>query len=254
MGAAPAIPCAVILAAGRGNRLLPWTADRPKCLLPVGRRAILEHQIRALRLAGVESIQVITGHGAERVRELIDGTASYAHNADYDRTNSLDTLGFASVPISEAGLLVLNSDVLFHPALLARLLADPRPNVLLADFRAGLGEEEMKIVADESGRILEISKTMDPRLAQAENLGVLRLSREAAARMIELARDKSRDKAIQWAPDGIQSLRGEFDFFALATGGLPWIEIDYPHDLSAANEAIYPQLREALWGGHAQGA
>lgn len=240
-------PPAVILAAGRGNRLLPLTEHVPKCLIEVGGRTILEHQVRALELAGIEEIQVVTGHGADRVREVLDGRVDYAHNELYDKTNSFDSLGCSSLDIGPAGLLILNSDVLFHPELMRRLLDDERENVLLADTRDTFGEEEMKIVVGNAGRIERISKLIDPREAHAENLGVLHLGQAAARRMIELGRERDHDRGICWVPDGIQYLLGEFDFHVLAIGDLPWTEIDYIHDLEHAEKDIFPLLRGPLW-------
>lgn len=242
------IPPAVILAAGRGNRLLPLTERIPKCLLEVGGRTILEHQVAALGRAGVTRIQVVTGHGAEHVRATCDRAVDYAHNAQFDRTTSFDSFACASVEIGAAGLLVLNSDVLFHPDLLDRLIADERENVLLADFDVELGEEEMKIVVDERRRIAHISKTIEPRQAHAENLGVLKLGPDAAHRMTELGGATEEGPKILWVPDAIHHLRDEFDFFALPTDGAPWIEIDYPHDLERARTVVHPRIQGALEG------
>lgn len=241
------IPPAVILAAGRGNRLLPMTQDKPKCLLEVGGRTLLEHQLRALELAGARTVQIVTGHGAPLVRATCNGLASYAHNAEFDSTNSFDSLGCTTLDPAAGGLLILNSDVLFHPDLLRRLIEDPRENVLLADYESELGEEEMKIVADGDGRVRRISKAIDPSTAQAENLGVLRLGPQAAERLLALGRRRDRSRAISWVPDGIDYLREDFEFHALPSGGVPWIEIDYFHDLERAEKTTFPAIRFALW-------
>ncbi len=241
-------PPAVILAAGRGNRLLPLTEDRPKCLMEVGGKTLLDHQTRALKLSGIEDIQVVTGHGEKKVHESANGFVSYAHNAEFDTTNSFDSLGCSTLEVGESGLLILNSDVLFHPELIRRLLDDPRPNVLLADFRDGMGEEEMKIVVDSEKRVTHISKTIDPHAANAENLGVLKLGSKAARRMLDLSRSRDRDPRIRLVPDGIHFLREEMAFYALPIGDAPWTEIDYPHDLTRAEREVYPKIREALWG------
>lgn len=248
MNARRAIPPAVILAAGRGNRLLPHTLDRPKCLLEIGPDTILSHQLAILCGAGVGTIQIITGHGRERVVEAAGEGVSYAHNAEFDTTQSIDSLGFLTLDFASAGLLILNSDVLFHPALMKRLLDDPRENVLLADYREGMGEEEMKITADETGRIRTISKRTDPAAAHAENLGVLRLGPAAAAALVKLARDRTRPANIKWVPDGLQSLTDRFDFHTLATDGMPWTEIDFPEDLDRARTEIWPKIEPAMTG------
>src|SRR5690606_31501919 len=58
---------AVVLSAGQGRRLLPLTADRPKCLVELSGRSVLEWQLRALEAAGVREAVVVTGFGAASV-------------------------------------------------------------------------------------------------------------------------------------------------------------------------------------------
>lgn len=241
------------MAAGRGNRLLPLTKELPKCLLEVSGTPILVHQIQTLAQAGVRRIQIVTGHGDPLVREacgqLDCAELSFAVNVDFDTTNSLFSLGCSTLEPGEAGLLLLNSDVIFHPELIRRLLGDPRDQVLLSDFSADLGEEEMKICIDADYRVTAISKTIDPMEAQAENLGVLKVGCEAAQVMLRLAREPEfacqilKDgQQLRWVPDSIHALRNEFDFHALPTGELPWIEIDFQHDLKRARDVIWPLI------------
>ena len=142
--------------------------------------------------------------------------------------------------------MILNSDVLFHPALAQRLLDDRRPQVLLADTASHLGEEEMKIQMDTDCRIKAISKSIDPMTAQAENLGVLKAGQEAARAMLALARNPQASADMAWVPDAIHALRHEFDWHGLPTAGLPWIEIDYEHDLRRARAEVWPNLALAF--------
>jgi choline kinase len=236
--------CALILAAGRGNRLLPLTHDRPKCLLEVGPEPILLHQIRSLQAAGIKQIEIITGHGESFVRGACAGLEgiAFTHNEHYATTNSLESLGCATTLPGDEGTLILNSDVMFHPQLLARLLEDPRDQVLLADFSGALGEEEMKIQIDTDQRITAISKKLDPKEAQAENLGVLKVGPVAAKHMLEVARTPNELNGLRWVPDSIQYLHEEIPFYTLSTADLPWIEIDYHHDLKRAREVIWPKI------------
>lgn len=243
-------PPALILAAGRGNRLLPLTKDRPKCLLEVGGEPVLIHQLRALRLAGVRRFEIVTGHGEAIVRSLCETLAgdglTFSHNAHYATTSSLFSLGCARTEPGPEGVLILNSDVLFHPALARRLLEDRRPQVLLADTASHLGEEEMKIQMDADCLITAISKSIDPTTAQAENLGVLKVGPEAARAMLALARDPEASADMAWVPDCIHALRHDFQWHALPTAGLPWIEIDYQHDLRRARAEVWPKIATAF--------
>ncbi len=62
---------AVILSAGQGKRLSPLTDARPKCLVPIAGRPILEWQVRALATAGVDDITVVTGFCANAVEAML---------------------------------------------------------------------------------------------------------------------------------------------------------------------------------------
>ncbi|MFH0794463.1 MAG: phosphocholine cytidylyltransferase family protein [bacterium] len=237
---------AVLLAAGRGGRLLPLTADRPKGLLKVGERTLIEYQIEFLRSAGISEIGVVTGHGAAKVRRTCGRRVAYVHNRRYKQTNSLYSLWIAKEFVGGDACLILNSDVLFHPDLLRRLLEARWENCILVDFRKGLGEEEMKVVV-ENDRIVAISKNLPPSSAQGENLGIVKCGRDGARRVFEIAEQRALQKEWDlWVPHAIQSLIGQQDFYAVASNGLPWIEIDYHHDLNLAEREILPAILKTI--------
>ena len=135
---------AIILAAGQGRRLLPYTKDRPKCLLDVGGKTILEHQVEALLSQRVERITVVTGYLSHKVRQVLGQRVQYIENPHYGATSSMYSLWLAR-DIATAGCLILNSDVLFHTAILQALLESPYPDVLAVDFASVLAEEETKV-------------------------------------------------------------------------------------------------------------
>jgi len=244
------LPCrAIILVAGGGGRLRPLTEDRPKGLLEVGGAAIVEHQITCLRSAGIEQIALVTGHGSEKVRALFGDRVVYYHNDIYDRTNSLYSAWVAR-DFGRNGCLILNSDVLFHPALLGRLLDAPYEDCLLFDPASHLGEEEMKVILETDGQIRRISKDLDPHGADGENVGIIRLGRLGAERFFEEAERTVRQREWNhWVPYAIDRMcAAGYPFYAVGTGGLPWIEIDYLYDLREAEEKVYPRIRGAMKG------
>lgn len=237
---------AVILIAGGGGRLRPLTDDCPKGLLAVGGRSIVEHQIACLRASGISEIALVTGHGSDKVRERLGKAFVYFHNERYRETNSLYSAWLAR-QFGRPGCLILNSDVLFHPALLERLLAAPHPDCILADRRSKLGEEEMKVVLTKDGRVVSLSKNLDPATAHGENVGVVRLGREGAKRFFAVAdREIRRHEWNHWVPYAVDQLCSTHPFFAIPTEGLPWIEIDYVHDLKTARDRVFPKIRKAL--------
>lgn len=236
---------AIILAAGKGSRLKGVAGDLPKCLMDIGGRTLLERQVQALRSSGIDDIYVVVGHGADAVRKTCGAGVNYIENFCYNKTNSLFSLWMAREHMF-GGFVVMNGDVLFHPQLLRNLLSFWHEDSLLisyCDSNAGsLGDEEMKVrVAN--GTIIDITKAMNPKKANGENVGIGKFgpvgARVLAEKMDELiAAGAHRD----WAPRAFREFTFERPLSAVSTDGFPWIEIDYPEDYARAVDQILPLI------------
>jgi choline kinase len=235
---------AALLAAGAAKRLKPLTDDRPKCMLEVGDRPILAHLIAALRAHGVDDLAVVVGFREERVRDLLGDTVTYIRNVEYATTNSLHSLWLARRHL-EPGGLILNSDVLVHPANL-RLLLDGPPSALLYDPAAGKGDAEaMKLALDVDRSVRRLSKELPDDETEGENLGIIKLDAEGmAAGFSALKRMMSSECKRAWVPEMINVMRPTKRVVAIAATH-PWTEIDTPTDLDHAREAVWPLMREA---------
>ena len=235
---------AVILAAGSGTRLNGHTTRAPKALLPVGTESLVQRQLRALRHAGVEDIVVVVGCAASEVRRHCGHGITYVENERYGETNSLYSLWLAR-PLLYEGFIVLNCDVLFHGQLLDDLLTTKHDCAAMVEYRqrtAALGEEEMKVRICH-GRILEMSKAMDPALADGENVGMVRFDAPAVPALVELLDEAVAAGALrEWAPAAFSRFAARHALWALGTRGFPWIEIDYPEDYQRAVTEILPQI------------
>ncbi len=247
MSSSPPVTRAVILAAGAARRLRPLTDACPKCMLEVGGRPILTHQIAALRAAGVGDIAVVTGFCAETIRALLGDSFTDFHNADFATTNSIYSLWLARAHLADGGL-ILNADVLFHPDALAALLASPAPSALLFDPDAGRGDAEaMKVALDDTdGSVARLSKTLPDAETRGENLGLIRLD-AGGARAMTKALDAmiASDIRHAWVPEVINEMRPRHRVLGIATDAA-WIEIDTPEDLERARTEVWPRLADAL--------
>jgi L-glutamine-phosphate cytidylyltransferase len=235
----------IILAAGKGSRLNGTAGESPKCLVEVGGMTLLERQIRVLERAGIEDITVVVGCQADQVRQACGHKTTYVENTRYAQTNSMYSLWMAR-PLLYEGFVVLNCDVLFHPVLLDDLLSSRHENALLLAYReAGqpaFGEEEMKVKV-RSGRVVEMSKAMDPAEADGENLGIVKFGAEGAAALVGIM-----DQLIgaggtrDWAPRAFREFAQTSPLHAIGTRGFPWIEIDFPADYQRAVREVLPQI------------
>lgn len=236
---------AIILAAGKGSRLNGTAGESPKCLVELGGMSLIERQIRALRRTGIDDITIVVGCQADRVRRACGHDLTYIENTRYAQTNSLYSLWMARPLLYEA-FVVLNCDVLFHPALLTDLLASRHENALLLGYReasqACYGDEEMKVKVH-GGRVVDMSKEMDPAEADGENLGIVKFGARGAAALVDIMNDLiGAGRLRDWAPRAFAGFARQQPLHAIGTRGLPWIEIDFPEDYERAALEILPAI------------
>ena len=238
----------VILAAGKGSRLNGTAGDKPKCLVEAGGVTLIERQIQALRAAGLDDIVVVVGCQADRVRAACGPGVTYVENSRFAETNSLYSLWTARALLYE-GFVVLNCDVLFHPALLDDLLATQHDAALLIAYREpgqpAYGDEEMKVRVH-AGKVVDMSKTMAPDEAHGENLGMVKFGPDSAPRLIAILDEVvAAGRLREWAPKAFAAYAQERPVYALGTRGYPWIEIDFPEDYQRAIRDVLPAIDHA---------
>lgn len=205
---------AIIVAAGMGRRLSPYTDDRPKCLVEIAGRTILQRQIDAYRAAGVDEICVVRGYRAQQID--LPGLRFF-ENPDFQTNNILLSL-FRAEEAMEGGFLFSYSDIVFRREVTAQLAASDADYGLIIDRRwdeayAGrdlhpISEAELAHVeADRpgGGRVLALGKRVVPHeQAHGEFIGHARFSARAAERMREafhrLERDLGFDAPFGTAP------------------------------------------------------
>jgi choline kinase len=235
----------IILAAGKGSRLNGTAGDKPKCLVEVGGLALIERQLQILDRAGVDDVTIVVGYAADRVRSQCGRRVAYLENPRYAETNSLYSLWLARALLYE-GFVVLNCDVLFHPVLLTDLLTSRYQDALLIAYREAqqppFSDEEMKVKV-RCGRVVDMSKAMEPSEADGENLGIVKFSPAGATLLVEIMdRLVGAGELRAWAPRAFREFAQVRPLHAVSTRGLPWIEIDFPEDYQRAVREVLPAI------------
>jgi choline kinase len=168
---------AIILAAGQGSRLLPLTADRPKCLVPVGGLTILEQQLAALREAGVNQATIVGGYRFDRLVEFTDRLPpeqrpQLINNPFFAVSSSIGSV-WAARHLLDEPFCLLNGDSLFDARALKAAFDRLGNGVsLFVEPVEGLEHDDMLVHA-ERGRVLEVGKNLDPRRATHRSVGVI---------------------------------------------------------------------------------
>ena len=163
------------------KRLRPLTDTKPKCLLTVGGRTLLERTVDAMAGAGITEFVIVTGYRADQIRDFLSVTYRsslltfhFLDNADYEHNNNIYSLWMSGQVVRGREFLLMDSDILCAPE--AVLTMARQEGSALAVNRHELGEEEMKVVVDQDMHITEISKTCSPAAAMGESVGIERVS------------------------------------------------------------------------------
>ncbi|MBB4616587.1 NTP transferase domain-containing protein [Sphingomonas abaci] len=230
---------AILLAAGQGSRLLPLTLERPKCLVPVGGRAILDHQLDACAAAGVEEAVVIGGYRIAQIAAHLAARPSDALpvrlvlNPFWAVASSIGSVWAARDLLGDAFLL-MNGDTVFDPDALRFAAAHAGAGVsLLVDPLDGPAEPDDMLVTVAGSRVTAVAKTLGPALASHRSLGVV-VARAGSGYAAAL-------EAVIGGPEGIHAfhhaildrLARDDAVAALALpSGLAWQEVDRPEDIA----------------------
>jgi choline kinase len=236
---------AVILSAGQGSRLLPLTAERPKCLLPLGPKSLIEWQIDILSRSGVDEIVVVVGFRATLVEAVLAKLVRPGlrirtlFNPFYSVADNLGSCWLARQEMN-GEFLLLNGDTLFETAVLQRLLhSPPAPITVTIDRKASYDADDMKVHLDGT-RLIEIGKTLPTARTDGESIGLLLFRAGGPELFVDAV-----DRALQ-VSEGLTSfylkvidrLAKSHPVETATIEGLAWGEVDYPVDLQRAERLV----------------
>lgn len=221
------------------------TAKRPKCLIELGGRSLLEWQLLSLAAAGVREAVVVVGYGADQVESILQTrtpaglSTRTLFNPFYEVADNLASCWMARDELC-GDCLILNGDTLLETAIIGRLL-DPvsRPITVTIDRKPVYDDDDMKVqYAGE--RLLAIGKRLPPERVNGESIGLLRFDAAGAARFVsELERIMQTPQGLKlWYLSVIDRIAREGDEVSVRSiEGLGWGEMDFPADL-AHGEAL----------------
>lgn len=247
---------AILLAAGRGRRLNPHTADRPTCLVEVGGVPLIDWQLAALRAAGIDEVVLVRGYGRGR---LSGEGLRVVDNPQWSSTATGESLRQAAHEL-HGDVVVARTDLLYHPSVVQAARESRAPMALVVDSATpspridapGEGDERRRLLRlDERGMVAEIGADSESASgALVRSIGMLRLSPAGSDRLRRRLAHRAREEggageATERGTLGRASLHDLLSEGVEAGMGLhcvpargDWVGIDRPADLRRAEEEI----------------
>ncbi len=235
----------LVLAAGAGRRLRPYTDTLPKALVPVdGETTIMDISLRNLAAAGLTDVTIVVGYrsSAVEVRQAsfekkYGVTISLVHNDKAEEWNNAYSLWLARDHFAR-GALMVNGDTVHPVGVEQTLLANRGPSILLAiDTVKKLADEEMKTTFSADGQLTKITKLMDPAEAYGEYIGANIIEPSAAADLADaLKATWERDPNLYYEDGFGEFARRGGQVRAAPIGDVDWVEVDNHDDLAKARE------------------
>ena len=240
----------IIIAAGSGNRLMPITNSKPKCLLEVGGKTIMQRQLEVLRQCGINDIVIVRGYKKEMIAYP---NIRYYENTDYSNNNILRSLFYAESEMDDE-FIFSYSDIIYGGDVVEKLRQEKADISLVIDTDwlshyqgrrlHPVGEAELVMV--ENDRVIRIGKNVvKPEEAYGEFIGLAKFSKRGAqilksnyGRVANQYRNRPFQQAASlekaYLTDMIQELIdvGYVIHNVDIQGG--WIEIDTSEDLEKA--------------------
>lgn len=229
---------AVILAAGEGNRMRPLTSNRPKVMLPVANKPILEHLLIEAKEAGIKEFIFIVGYCDEQVRSYFGKGEKWGVTIAYSEQRK--QLGTADAIRMVAGMvdgtfLVINGDVVVSRKDIGRLLKNGRNtmSVIEVEDHRGLGMVELS--EDKITNIYE--KTQKPPTLMA-NAGLYLFTPEIFEAISQTEKSPRGEYEITDSLQLLMDTKEGLHYQEITS----WLDISYPWDLLPANESMLAGL------------
>lgn len=243
---------AIILAAGRGTRLMPIIKDLPKCLVEIYGKTLLERSLDNLKKHNIKEVIIVIGYLGELIKEKFGKDykgikINYIRNQRYSETGSMYSFSLLKDLINE-DVLLLESDLLYDDIAIKTLLDSNLKDAILIAGLLNSGDD-VYICTNENKQIIDLGKnisTENKNKAAGALVGISKISKEFLMRLFKKAEEDYKDNKLKsdYEVCIFETSRLGYPVNAILHKDLNWIEIDNENDLKRAKEEVYPKIKE----------
>lgn len=240
---------AVILAAGEGTRMRPLTYTRPKVMLPVFNKPILEHLIEQLKQAGIQDIIFVVGYRDETIREHFGDGSEWGLKIDYvtqrKQLGTADALRSSS-HLVEDRFLMLNGDAIIDSKDIEKITSD-NSSMAMGVFKVD-NPQDFGVVELNGDNITGIIEKPEEPPSNLINAGIYCFNQDILKAIEETPKSKRGEYEITDSIELLLKDGNDLEAKEIST----WIDLGYPWDLLDANEYMFYQKEELQMKGEVE--
>jgi len=242
----------IILAAGKGERLMPLTRNTPKSLLELGNGiTVLESQLNSIKMCGIKEVVIVCGYKVEqieaKVKDYDSENIKIVYNPFYDVSNNLISAWMARYELQDDFVLV-NGDDVFHHRVLEGLLNCDGEICMVIDRKERYDEDDMKVVTKEN-RVYTVSKDIPLEEVNGESIGMMKFQGNGKKKFVTTLENMVRKKEnlnIFYLAALQQIMDDYFPVHYYECSADDWGEIDFHPDLDLIRENITTYFGEQI--------
>ena len=240
---------AIILAAGKGERLMPLTSDKPKSLLELKNGiTLLESQLINIYKSGIKKVIVVTGYQTEKIESKVEFYSDkynidikIIYNPFFDISNNLISLWQARHEMA-SDFIIINGDDIFKESVLSGLIKYDKNEIItmVIDRKKKYDLDDMKLII-KNEKILRVSKNIPLDEANGESIGMIRVTGKARSIVVSTMEKMVRNKKYMdvFYLEMIQKLINKgISVGSYEISAKDWAEIDFHPDLEDINKMI----------------
>ena len=258
---------AIILAAGMGKRLKEYTKNNTKCMVKVCGETLIERMLRQLEQRAFSRVIIVVGYKGAALKEFVEGLqislpVEYVENPDFDKTNNIYSLYLAKDYLCEEDTVLLESDIIFEPAVLDALLEDPRDTLALVDqYESWMDGTCLKLREDDSIEAFIPGKSLNfkEKNLYYKTVNIYKFARDfSVSRYVPFLEAYSKALGNNEYYEQVLKVLAVLDnpgIYAKRLSGQRWYEIDDAQDLEIATSLFAPEsqrlsLMQERYGGY----
>ncbi|MFA5142288.1 MAG: phosphocholine cytidylyltransferase family protein [Candidatus Woesearchaeota archaeon] len=238
---------AIILAAGIGKRMYPFTKTNHKATLDIAGKSLIERDVDALIKAGFNEIVIVVGYLKEQLINLLGSEYHgakiiYVENHEFTEKGNLNSLYLAK-DYFKGGFIMMDADLIFDYRIITELMDSGVPNALLVGRLEKDSGEEVKVYVY-AGKASKIGKKVTPSPSdklEGEAIGIVKYSDAIIPHLIfQMENMMSINKMAEH--EDLSQLICNNGQMGIVKTDRTWMEIDFPEEVKIAREIIFPKI------------